>query len=64
MPNLLNVLRTATDPGLRILRCKVMECAGLIGILLFQSKYRYPANSDIPQLSLLDEKHSKRMHLN
>ncbi|KDQ15158.1 hypothetical protein BOTBODRAFT_158816 [Botryobasidium botryosum FD-172 SS1] len=30
MPNLLNVLRGATHSDLRTLRCKVMECAGLI----------------------------------
>lgn len=31
MPNLINVLRTASDPEMRTLRCKVMECAGIIG---------------------------------
>ncbi|KAF8333461.1 armadillo-type protein [Cantharellus anzutake] len=32
MPNLINVLRTATDPEMKQLRCKVMECCGLIAI--------------------------------
>jgi len=31
MPDLIGVLRTASDPEMRTLRCKVMECAGIIG---------------------------------
>ena len=35
MPLLLNVLRNANGPDYRKLRVKAMECAGLIGMLMF-----------------------------
>ena len=38
MPLLLNVLRNANGPDYRKLRVKAMECAGLIGMLVFLCK--------------------------
>jgi hypothetical protein len=43
MPNLLSVLRT-TEPGLRSLRCKVMECAGLIAFAVGKDVFEPDAN--------------------
>ncbi|KAF8310256.1 ARM repeat-containing protein [Clavulina sp. PMI_390] len=51
MPNLVAVLRNASDPEMRTLRCKVMECAGIIAVAVGREVFQ-PQSEEFAELLL------------